>query len=96
MLSIISVNVVLIFKISYCFLAELCEYATGEEKEYQFREIKGKSIRFLVKAAHDAHLAFTSAAEETEPMVEVFIGGWEGAASAIRYNKGKNSCFFRL
>jgi len=69
-------------------MAELCEYATGEEKEYQFREIKGKSIRFLVKAAHDAHLAFTSAAEDTEPMVEVFLGGWEGAASAIRFNKG--------
>lgn len=63
-------------------------YETGEEKSYQFRELKGKTVRFLVKAAHDCHIAFTSAAEETDPMLEVFIGAWENGASAIRYNKG--------
>ena len=42
-----------------------------------------------VKTAHDCHVAFTSAGEETDPIVEVFIGGWEGAASAIRFKKGE-------
>lgn len=40
-----------------------------------------------VKAAHDAHLALTSAGEETDPMLEIFIGAWEGAASAVRFKK---------
>ncbi|XP_042864612.1 uncharacterized protein LOC122248571 isoform X2 [Penaeus japonicus] len=62
-------------------------YGTDENKEYRFRSIKGKTIRFQVKAAHDAHIALTSGEEETDPMLEVFIGGWEGAASAIRFKK---------
>lgn len=62
-------------------------YGTDENKEYRFRPIKGKTLRFQVKAAHDAHVALTSGAEETDPMVEVFIGGWEGAASAVRFKK---------
>ncbi|XP_071526709.1 uncharacterized protein [Panulirus ornatus] len=62
-------------------------YGTDENKEYRFRDIGGKSLRFRVKTAHDAHIALTSDAEETDPMVEVFIGAWEGAASAIRFKK---------
>ena len=72
------------------FAAELCVYETGEEKSYQFRELKGKTVRFLVKAAHDCHLAFTGDAEETIPMIEVFIGAWDNGASAIRLNQGMN------
>ncbi|XP_076041322.1 uncharacterized protein LOC143025481 isoform X2 [Oratosquilla oratoria] len=63
------------------------KYGTDENKEYRFRELHGKTLRFTVKAAHDCHLAFTSGPEETDPMIEVFIGAWEGAASAIRFKK---------
>nr|AAF65551.1 farnesoic acid o-methyltransferase [Panulirus interruptus] len=62
-------------------------YGTDENKEYRFRDIGGKCLRFKVKTAHDAHVALTSGAEETDPIVEVFIGAWEGAASAIRFKK---------
>jgi len=63
-------------------------YGTDVEKEYRFRDIKGKTLRFQVKAAHDAHVALTSGPNETDPMLEVFLGGWDGAASAIRFKKG--------
>jgi len=62
-------------------------YGTDENKEYRWRPIKGKTLRFQVKAAHDAHIALTSDEAETDPMLEIFIGGWEGAASAIRFKK---------
>ncbi|KAK3875978.1 hypothetical protein Pcinc_019190 [Petrolisthes cinctipes] len=62
-------------------------YGTDEDKQYRFRQLFGKTLRFQVKAAHDAHVSFTSSGEETEPMLEVFIGAWEGAASAVRFNK---------
>ncbi|XP_045595456.1 uncharacterized protein [Procambarus clarkii] len=62
-------------------------YGTDENKEYRFRSISGKTLHFQVKAAHDAHVSFTSAGEETDPMLEIFIGGWEGAASAVRFKK---------
>ncbi|XP_045114687.1 uncharacterized protein LOC123506555 isoform X3 [Portunus trituberculatus] len=66
---------------------EIPALGTDENKEYRFRQLHGKTLRFQVKTAHDCHVAFTSAAEETDPIVEVFIGGWEGAASAIRFKK---------
>jgi len=67
-------------------------YGTDEEKAYRFKPINGKTLRFLVKAAHDAHICLTSGEEETDPMLEVFIGAWEGAASAIRFKKEEDLC----
>lgn len=63
-------------------------YGTAEDKEYRFHPIKGKSLRFRVKAAHDCHIAFSPVGEDTDDMFEVFIGAWEGEASAIRFKKG--------
>lgn len=44
---------------------------------------------FRVKAANDAHLAFTSSEGESDPMLEVFIGGWSNQKSVIRRNRTK-------
>lgn len=62
-------------------------YETDENKNYNFKELHGQTLRFQVMAAHDCHIAFTSGPEETDPMLEVFIGGWEGTASAVRFKK---------
>jgi len=61
---------------------------TGDEKQYRFRPFCGNTLRFEVKAAHDCHIAFTTGEEETDPMVQVFIGAWDGEASAIRWGSG--------
>lgn len=63
-------------------------YGTNEDKEYRFRPIQGKALRFRVKAPHDCHLSFSPVGEDTDDMFEVFIGAWENAASAIRFKKG--------
>jgi len=69
-------------------MEELAEHKTGDEKHYNFVPFCGKTLRFGVQAAHDAHLAFTTGDDTSEPMVEVFLGGWEGEYSAVRWNQG--------
>jgi len=66
----------------------LPEHNTGDEKHYNFRPFCGKTLRFAVQAAHDAHLCFTCCEEAADPMLEVFIGAWEGEYSAVRFNQG--------
>jgi len=60
---------------------------TGDEKQYRFLPFNGHTLRFHVKAAHDCHIAFTEGDGESTPMIEVFIGAWEGACSAVRFNQ---------
>lgn len=55
--------------------------------EYIFRAILHGSISFSVDSANDAHIALTSQAKESEPIIEIFLGGWKNTASAIRFNK---------
>jgi len=69
-------------------MEDLPIYETGEEKDYKFLPFCGQTLRFWVKAAHDCHMCFTSCDSASEPILEVFIGGWEGEHSAIRWNKG--------
>lgn len=57
--------------------------------EYQFHPVAGGIVRFKVRAAHDAHLALTTGPQESDPMIEVFIGGWSNAKSVIRKNRTK-------
>lgn len=54
---------------------------------YNYQPVYGNSFTFTVTCSNDAHLALTSAAEDTDTMYEVFIGGWKNQASAIRLNK---------
>jgi len=67
---------------------DLPVYETGDEKNYKFLPFCGQTIRFWVQAAHDCHMCFTTCDGESDNILEVFIGGWEGEHSAIRYNKG--------
>lgn len=44
---------------------------------------------FRVKAANDAHIALTTSESESNPMLEIFLGGWGNAKSVIRKNRSK-------
>lgn len=46
-------------------------------------------MQFRVRAPHDAHLILSGEPNETQPVIEVFIGGWGNSKSVIRYNKEK-------
>ncbi|XP_054278824.1 uncharacterized protein LOC128997238 isoform X1 [Macrosteles quadrilineatus] len=62
---------------------------THDTLEYAYRPVPRYSLDIHVRASHNAHIALTSAPRETSPMYEVFLGGWENSASAIRYNREK-------
>lgn len=65
------------------------EINTPDKLEYQFHAVYGGVFTFKVRAAHDAHLALTSAPTEADSMYEIFIGGWENSKSVIRKNRQK-------
>lgn len=71
----------------FCF--HLSELETEDKLEYTFHPVSGKEINFKVRAAHDAHLALTTGDAESEPMLEIFIGGWKNTKSVIRKNRAK-------
>lgn len=60
---------------------------TVDSLEYIHRVILHGSLSFSVDSANDAHIALTTKDKESEPMIEIFLGGWKNSASAIRYNK---------
>jgi hypothetical protein len=62
---------------------------TEDSKDYIYRVILHGSISFSVDSANDAHIALTNKANESDPIVEILLGGWKNTASAIRYNKEK-------
>lgn len=42
-----------------------------------------------MRAANDAHLILSGSPNETHPVIEIFIGGWQNSKSVIRYNQSK-------
>ncbi|XP_050422529.1 uncharacterized protein LOC126834557 isoform X2 [Adelges cooleyi] len=63
---------------------------TENSMDYIFRVIMHGSLSFSVSCESDAHIALTSKSNDSEPIIEVFLGGWKNTASAIRYNKEKS------
>ncbi|XP_063533409.1 uncharacterized protein LOC134743727 isoform X1 [Cydia strobilella] len=57
---------------------------TGDNTEYQFFQISGRTVTFKVRANNDAHVGLFSESRETDPMYEIVIGGWGNTKSAIR------------
>jgi hypothetical protein len=65
------------------------EFETQDKLEYTFFPAGQSGVVFRVKAANDAHIALTSSEAESDPMLEVFIGGWSNSKSVIRKNRTK-------
>jgi hypothetical protein len=77
------------------------DIATADNLQYIYRPVPSGSLHIEVRAPSNAHIALTSAGNETEPMYEVLLGGWENTASVIRYNRQKpdkvhDSCYIVL
>jgi Farnesoic acid 0-methyl transferase len=83
------------------------EFRTADSKDYYFNEVPANSIctlRFRVKTAHDAHICLVStAAQEAQPILEIFLGGWDNKMSGIRRDREstdkvlyENYAFFTL
>lgn len=60
---------------------------TPDKLEYVFHPVRSGIFNFKVRSPKDAHLALTTGPAESDPMIEVFIGGWENSKSVIRKNK---------
>lgn len=68
------------------------EIQTEDSQEYNFIDVSTNQtiLKFKVKAAHDAHIALSSANDqEATPIIEIFIGGWNNAKCAIRRDRTK-------
>lgn len=63
---------------------------TEDKLEYTFFPINKFTVNLTVKAGHNAHICLApEASSEVNPMIEIFIGGWENSKSAIRFNREK-------
>lgn len=65
------------------------EISTPDKLEYQFHPNSTGFVQFRVRSNNDAHVALTSGPYESDPMYEVFIGGWGNSKSIIRKNRSK-------
>ncbi|XP_058818131.1 uncharacterized protein LOC131681390 [Topomyia yanbarensis] len=70
-------------------MANNIELDTEDKLEYKFYPATNGVVNFKVRAPNDAHLALTSGPKESDPMLEVFIGGWKNTKSVIRKNRTK-------
>lgn len=77
---------------SKCYKSRLffiSELETDDKLQYNFFPAGKAGVVFRIKAANDCHVALTSGPEESDPMLEVFIGGWKNSKSVIRKNRTK-------
>lgn len=57
--------------------------------EYHFYPARDGQFNFKIRSPNDAHIALSTVSSETDPIVEVFIGGWGNTKSVIRRNRTK-------
>lgn len=62
---------------------------TQDKLEYTWFPAGPSGVVFRVRANNDAHIALTSSEAESDPMLEVFLGGWQNSKSVIRKNRQK-------
>lgn len=65
------------------------ELNTPDSLQYQFYPFQNGIFQFRVRAPNDAHIMLSGAPNETHPVIEIFIGGWQNSKSVIRYNQSK-------
>lgn len=70
-------------------MAAPIELSTEDKLEYNFFPNSSGSQQFRVRAPNDAHIALTTSASESDPMYEIFLGGWGNQKSVIRKNRSK-------
>lgn len=66
------------------------ELNTPDSLQYQFYPFQNDIFQFRVRAANDAHIVLSREPNETHPIIEVFIGGWQNTKSVIRNNQAKS------
>ncbi|KAJ1522772.1 hypothetical protein ONE63_001928 [Megalurothrips usitatus] len=62
---------------------------TEDKLEYSWHHVQQGCLNLEVCCPHNAHIALTCGACESDPMYEVLLGGWENMASVIRYKREK-------
>ncbi|XP_021943322.1 uncharacterized protein LOC110841586 [Folsomia candida] len=62
---------------------------TDTSFDYQWFPVHGAQLDFSVQAKNDAHIALAGGPEAAKPLYEIFLGGWNGTKSAIRFNQEK-------
>jgi len=65
------------------------ELHTPDSLQYQFYPASGGCFGFKVRAPNDAHIALAPGPAESEPITEIFLGGWGNTKSVIRKNRQK-------
>ncbi|XP_028164303.1 uncharacterized protein LOC114355567 isoform X2 [Ostrinia furnacalis] len=70
-------------------MANVMDVQTEDNLQYHFFPVSCGSVQFKVRTSNDAHVALTMGPQESDPMYEVFIGGWGNTKSVIRRNRTK-------
>ena len=65
------------------------ELETQDKLEYTWFPAGSSGVVFRVKAPNDGHIALSTVEAESDPMLEVFLGGWKNSKSVIRKNRTK-------
>jgi len=73
-----------------CCLEECCCHETDAQHVYRFRPVTGTSVSFSVRCSNDAHICLSPVDEESDNMLQVFIGGWKNSKSGLRLGKDQD------
>jgi len=70
-------------------MANIVDLSTEDKLEYHFFPVSSGSVSFKVRTPNDAHIALTMGPQPSDPMIEIFLGGWGNTKSVIRKNRTK-------